>query len=175
MSRKGDWIQTFTGKQFWPLDPKPEEIDIVDIAHALSNLCRYGGHCEKFYSVAEHSYWVSKQCSNENKLWGLLHDAAEAYLVDMPKPIKKYLFEYHNIELGLEKAIAERFDLEFPIPMEVKRIDKGILICERNQIMKSPPDDWEVEDIGLEVEIQCYSPDISEWLFLTEFKELYDI
>ena len=78
-SRNGDWLQTFTGKAFFPLDPRPEEMDIFDIAHALSNLCRYGGHCNKFYSVAEHSVLVSILCrlyyGEQVALQGLLHDA----------------------------------------------------------------------------------------------------
>lgn len=57
--RAGDWMQTFTGRQFWPMDPRPEDLDILDIAHALSLLCRFGGHCQRFYSVAEHSVHVS--------------------------------------------------------------------------------------------------------------------
>ena len=82
--RNGSWLQTYTGIQFWPLDPRPEEIDIQDIAHALSLLCRFNGHCQRFYSVAEHSVHVSTILAPEFGLWGLLHDAAEAYLSDIP-------------------------------------------------------------------------------------------
>jgi hypothetical protein len=88
MKRKGDWMQTYTGRQFWPIDPRADEIDIVDIAHALSQQCRFAGHCKSFYSVATHSWHTSNVCNSENALWGLLHDAAEAYLVDLPTPIK---------------------------------------------------------------------------------------
>ncbi|MEM9149127.1 MAG: hypothetical protein AAGB19_01555 [Cyanobacteria bacterium P01_F01_bin.3] len=80
------WIQTFTGKAFWPLEPDPELICIEDIAWALAHQSRYSGHCDRFYSVAEHSLWVSGQCSPEHKLWGLLHDASEAYLSDVVRP-----------------------------------------------------------------------------------------
>lgn len=171
--RNGSWMQTYTGKKFWPLDPRPEEICIEDIAHALSLLCRYGGHCLRFYSVAEHSLHVSSLCSQENKLWALLHDAAEAYLVDIPRPIKQYLPKYEQIENKLIVAIGDKFGLpSFDIPEEVKRVDNGMLICERDQIMSTPPGDWNVEDIGLNVKIECYSPEVAESLFLMEFEFL---
>jgi uncharacterized protein len=89
-TRTGDWIQTYTGKQFWPLSPLPEDIVIEDIAHALSMQCRFGGHVRTFYSVAQHSVHVSLLVEPQYALWGLLHDAAEAYLVDLPRPIKKF-------------------------------------------------------------------------------------
>ena len=82
------FIGTFSGLRFWPLDPNPEKILIADIAHALAHQCRFGGHASKFYSVAEHSVHVSKLCLPEHALWGLLHDASEAYLVDLPRPLK---------------------------------------------------------------------------------------
>lgn len=82
------WIQTFTGKQFWPLTPKAEDVCIEDIAHALAFKCRFGGHCKTFYSVAEHSCRVAEILRPEHQLIGLLHDAAEAYLPDVAAPIK---------------------------------------------------------------------------------------
>ena len=88
--RVGDWIQTMSGVIFYPLDPRPEEIRIEDIAHALSHQCRFAGHCREFYSVAEHSVRVSRELPQEFMLWGLLHDASEAYLVDLPRPIKRW-------------------------------------------------------------------------------------
>ena len=88
-ARKGDWIQTFTGRAFYVLDPRPEDVDIEDIAHALSMQCRFAGHCREFYSVAQHSVTASWLVPPEDALWGLLHDAAEAYVVDLPRPIKR--------------------------------------------------------------------------------------
>ena len=85
VARRGGWIQTYTGRQFWPLDPRIEDIDIHDIAHALSHQCRYSGHCLRFYSVAEHSVLLSHHVAGEHMLWALLHDAWEAYLAAIPE------------------------------------------------------------------------------------------
>jgi hypothetical protein len=89
--RKGSWQQTFTGRQFWPCDPRPEDVCLEDIAHHLALMCRFGGACRVFYSVAEHSVrvaelvWDRTNGDREAALAGLLHDASEAYLVDIPK------------------------------------------------------------------------------------------
>jgi len=171
--RNGDWMQTYTGKAFWPFDPRPDEVCIEDIAHALSLLCRYGGHCKHFYSVAQHSIYVSDLCLNRNKLWGLLHDATEAYLVDLPRPIKWHLPEYRAIEERLQIVIAEKFDLCLTMPIEVKRIDNAILACERDQIMAKPPYDWQV-DIAFKVEVSInqWSPEHAEREFIKTFRKL---
>jgi hypothetical protein len=84
MDRDG-FLGTFSGLRFWPLDPEPEKILIADIAHALAHQCRFGGHASKFYSVSENSVHVSRRCAPEDALWGLLHDASEAYLVELPR------------------------------------------------------------------------------------------
>lgn len=100
-------IRTYTGILFDPFHPKIEDINIYDIAHALSNECRYAGHCSKFYSVAEHSVIISKLCSEENALTGLLHDGSEAYVKDLPRPIKhhpKFKF-YRDFSNKIQKLI----------------------------------------------------------------------
>lgn len=88
-------IRTFTDKKFYFLDIRPEHICIEDIAHSLSNICRYGGHCKQFYSVAEHSIACCDRMGNGEdasvRLWALLHDAAEAYIGDICKPLKTLL------------------------------------------------------------------------------------
>src|SRR5687767_13374438 len=96
--RKGDWICTYQGIQFWPLDPKPEDVSIIDIAHALSNVCRFGGHSRWFYSVSQHSYYVSLYTRPENALYALLHDAPESYIGDCVRPLKPYLTNFQSIE-----------------------------------------------------------------------------
>jgi hypothetical protein len=139
--RKGDWILTSTGRRFWPLDPRPEDIDIEDIAHALSHLCRYGGHCREYYSVAQHSVLVSYICPPNQALWGLLHDAAEAYLCDVPRPIKTMLPGYATMEGIVMAAIIKRFNLT-PTrePDEVRLADNVLLATEMRDLMR--PNDW---------------------------------
>lgn len=136
---RGDWMQTFTGRRFYPLDPRPDEIDPEDIAHALSLLCRYGGHVDRFYSVAEHCVLMSEWVAPENALAALLHDATEAYVVDVPRPLKRQLPDYQRIEEQVWFAIAYRFRLRLPMPFvlpaEVKVADDRILLTERNELM----------------------------------------
>jgi hypothetical protein len=169
---RGNWIQTFTGRQFWPLDPRPEEIDIRDIAHALSLLCRFGGHVERFYSVAEHSVHVATSLPEELQLWGLLHDASEAYLVDVPRPIKPYLPAYKQFEAELMSAIARRYQLPGEIPAEVHEADNRILITERNALLVAPPAPWAFEPEPLDVTIHCWEPRMAESIFLDAFHAL---
>lgn len=142
---KGNWMQLYSGRKFYPLDPKVEDIYISDIAHALSNLCRYGGHCNKFYSVAEHSVHVATLCETFfNKsiaFQGLLHDACEAYINDIPRPLKRNLPDYLKVEEQIDKVILEAFGLtEFS--KEVKIVDNSILDLERKALMSRPPEPW---------------------------------
>src|SRR6266700_4788978 len=102
---RGDWIQTAMGRKFWPMDPRSGEVFIDDIAHALSMLCRFGGHCIRFYSVAEHSVLLSRVAEPRFKLWALLHDASEAYLADVPRPVKPALVGYKDAEERVQRAI----------------------------------------------------------------------
>ena len=125
-------IVTHSGIVIDPFCPKPEQIVIIDIAHALSNMCRFAGHCDKFYSVAQHAVGVSVYCSKENALWGLLHDASEAYMVDIPTPLKRSpVFEgYRKAETAFMKCVSDAFGLPWPIPLEVCEIDNRILFTE---------------------------------------------
>jgi hypothetical protein len=156
--RFGDWMQTATGKQFWPLDPRAEEIDIEDIAHALGNLCRYGGHSRTFYSVAEHCVLMSRAVAPENAAWALLHDASEAYLVDVPRPIKPALAGYREAEERLMRAVCSRFGLPPAVPDEVKVADHQILTDERWQAMAPPPVPWSTAGTPLGVVLEFWSP-----------------
>jgi len=130
-----NWIHTFTGKKFHPLDPDPSMIDIEDIAHALSNLCRYGGHVRRFYSVAQHSCLVGGAVPERFRAWGLLHDATEAYLVDMPRPIKNEMPQYKLAETRLSHAICLRFGLDPVEPKAVKDVDTRILRNEAEALL----------------------------------------
>jgi hypothetical protein len=135
--RQGDWMQVHSGKQFWPMDPRAEEIDIGDIAHALSMICRFGGHCKKFYTVAEHSVLISYAVPEEFALYGLLHDAAEAYMLDLPAPIKRFVPDYKFYENVLQHFIFQKFGLSWPVPQEVKAADARILWNEKEALMAS--------------------------------------
>src|SRR5579872_2947230 len=91
MSNNQPWIQTASGLEFPLFEPRLDAINIEDIAHGLSMICRFTGQCARFYSVAEHSVHVSHLVPREDAAWGLLHDAAEAYLGDVASPLKKHL------------------------------------------------------------------------------------
>lgn len=139
-------ILTSTGKWFDVLNPSPSQIDLQDIASALSKLCRFGGHCRAFYSVAEHSILAAELMmqhkSSDSILirWALLHDASEAYVVDIPRPAKRQISEYIRIEDAIQRAIAERFDLPWPMPQEVHEIDNSLLSLELRAYMPEQPE-----------------------------------
>lgn len=120
-------ILTFTGKYIDPFNPKIEDIDVEDIANSLSRQCRFGGHLRWFYTVAEHSLRVAKELPDELKLTGLLHDAAEAYLLDIPRPVKMRIPGYKDAEENLLKIIMEKFGGIYPLPELVTKIDNEIL------------------------------------------------
>ncbi len=171
--RRGDWIATFTGKRFWPLDPRPEEVCIEDIAHALSMKCRFGGHCARFYSVAEHSVYVSQAVKPDLRLAALLHDAAEAYLADIPRPVKKDIPDWAHIEATVDRAIAEHFRLiggrmDFLQP-EIHVADTAICLTEGNALMGSTAD-WGLDCEPLVATIHGWPPFYAEKVFLSEFK-----
>ena len=114
----GDWMLTYSGRRFYPLDPVPDDIHILDVAHSLSNLCRFTGHCSQFYSVAQHSVLVSLNVPKGLEMWGLLHDAHEAYIGDIGRPLKRSLMAYPETRALLtwtvkllDWAIAKRFGL----------------------------------------------------------------
>lgn len=170
-----DWIQTYTGKQFWPLEPRVEDIDILDIAHALSNLCRYGGHVEQFYSVAQHCVLVSRAVPQEHALRGLLHDASEAYLIDVPRPIKRSegMAAYREAEKRLEAVIYARFGLAPDEPECIKTADNQLLRTEQRDLMKPAPAAWKDYRVGaLPETIIPWSPATARGMFIRRFREL---
>lgn len=175
-----DYIETYTGKHLYFMDPKPEDFDINDIAHALANTCRWTGHCKFFASVAEHSVAVSKLCPNE-PLAALLHDASEAYLTDIASPIKPYLQNYRAIEDGLMKAIAIKFGFKYPLSMEIKMADVQQLSTEAYHLIPSQGrpwawDVWSPDHVRPNpmkgIKPQGYGPEMAEAMFMARFKEL---
>jgi uncharacterized protein len=188
--RGGDWMQTFTGRQFWPLDPRPEEVFIEDIAHALSNMCRFGGHVQKFYSVAQHSVLCARNVlSMADKRYlkahddlelltileaaALMHDATEAYLVDVPRPIKRDLTNYAKIERRLAIVIGQRFDLPLNhLDIDVHRADENALATERRDLRGPDAADWCIVGTAWPERIVPWSPKKAERLFLAAAKQL---
>lgn len=162
---------TFTGKRFKPLEPDPDLICIEDIAHALSNISRYGGHCHRFFSVADHSIRVAERTSDKNEIWSLLHDAPEAYLGDIPAPLKQTgEFSFYNIaEKTLMDAICEKWNLPKEEPEEVKYWDLTIRATEMRDITSIPKEFWNGNDIikPLDERINPMSSDNAEIAFLT--------
>lgn len=172
--RRGDWMATHTGRMFWPLDPDPADIDIVDIAHALSNLCRYGGHTERFYSVAEHCVLMANALGEVgDRRWALLHDASEAYLVDVPRPIKGALGGYREAEAQLMRAVCTRFGLPFDMPARVREFDDRILADERAQAMTTTAQDWTLGLAPIGVELQFWRPFRAKYELLMWFGHLF--
>lgn len=170
-NRKGDWFQTYTGIKFYPYDPRPEEVFIEDIAHHLSLQCRFYGACREFYSVGQHSILVSSIVSRENALWGLLHDATEAYLGDMIRPVKLGMPQYREVEQLVMKAIADRYELEMPEPDEVKGADRILLYTERRDLLKIQRV-WSENIVLLKEVIIPWQPKLAKASFLYAFSEL---
>ena len=175
--RRGDWIQTFSGVEFYPLDPRPDEIRIEDIAHALSMLCRFTGHVRRFYSVAEHSIRVCHLCPPRAKLCALLHDASEAYLTDLPRPVKRYSdigTLYRQAEDRLMEQICAKFSLENPTEPCVELADKAMLWIEAQTLMPPHPAwlKWKSFTNGQEPPIKnTMSPAQAESEFLALYQE----
>lgn len=199
-ARDDAWILTFTGRRAWPLDPRPEDICIEDIAHALALTCRFTGHCREFYSVAQHSVLVSHYVSDQGgdaglQLAALLHDASEAYLPDVARPIKGRLLArlpdgwrfpapvrfskaeerlMDAIVLALGDVLEMTFDLANPL---IKQADIALLLSERRDLL--PPDDlcW-AKALGAEHvplwkdTILPWEPKHAETRFLAEFRQL---
>ena len=185
MSRNADeYIRTYTGRKFYALDPHPEDVDIRDIAHALSNNCRWGGHAHTFYSVAQHSLFVAYFVPT---LEALLHDASEAYIMDMPRPIKRQMPEYSAIEDRLMRCIAERFGFAYPVDKLVKAADDFALYHEKRMLFPNSEPTEVLSDAAVDFffdkrldgnffspeRIEFVQPQEVERLFIGEFAVLY--
>jgi hypothetical protein len=169
-------ITTFSGIRFWPLLPNPADIRIEDIAHALSNQCRFGGHAREFYSIAEHSVRVSQLCRPEDALWGLLHDASEAYLSDVLAPMKELpqFDAYRAAERSLQGTIATRFGLSTEQPRSVTEADRAILEIEIRDLLiptggRQPGRPPHKNKLAI---TNPWQPRIAKARFLSRFREL---
>ena len=180
--RRGDWMHTFTGKRFYLIDPRPEEVSMTDIAHALSQLCRFTGHTRRFYSVAEHCCRMYDQTDGWDtplRDWALMHDAAEAYVGDMNRPLKRGCGpvgdRFREVEENILRAVAERFGLPWPMSDEIDRLDARMLVTEGEQVFDPVPE-WLEEGIWSHVDrfrvtVQFWSPTEAEKQFLHRAQE----
>ena len=128
------WIETFSGNKVDLLQPDPQSFTLEDIFHALLNVPRFSGHTRRFYSVAMHSYNVAQLVPDHLKFEAIMHDATEAYLMDMPTPYKALLPDYRAAEENLWLGIAAKFDLPEVLDPLVKQADRVALITERNYL-----------------------------------------
>jgi hypothetical protein len=166
------WIQTYTGRQFFPLEPRAADVDVHDIAHSLALQCRFNGHCRHFYSVAEHSVRVSRVLAGRDRLWGLLHDAAEAYISDLPRPLKATAPGFRAAEDRLLEVIVTRFGLAWPMPAAVAHADDVLLATEMRDLMAPPAAAWPLGATPLDETIVPVGFAEAEQLFLARFAEL---
>ncbi|MBN1477694.1 HD domain-containing protein [Candidatus Sumerlaeota bacterium] len=191
-TRIGDWLQVHSGHALWPLDPRPEEIRIGDVAQGLSHLCRFGGQCRVFYSVAQHSVFVAEICAELardldpeaqrlNTLAGLLHDAPEAFIADVPRPVKNHLPPFHEIEARLWDVCARKWGLADPESGEplydvdlVRCGDDTALITEKRDLMAVEMR-WGLEDhlTPLARRVEPVPPEEARAMFLAEFERLH--
>lgn len=148
---KEAWMETHTGKKIYPFDIRIEDIDIGDISHSLSMKCRFGGHTKEFYSIAEHCIYCSWFIDNPDlKLFALLHDAAEAYLPDLIRPIKNHVPFLVDAEKDIIVKIMEKFVGRAPNEFErkqIKEIDNIMLLTEASQLLDNL-NDWELYGVS---------------------------
>lgn len=173
-------IQTYTGRMVDPFNLAPDDICLEDIAHALSNLCRFGGHTSGFYSVAQHSVYASRLSPPPFRAWALLHDASEAYLHDISTPIKARpeLAAYREAECRAQKSIAIRFDIPHSHLGIVKKVDAELLHFEANWLLNAPwadrilaekvNQDFEQEHSVFGDGRSCWDPEAAKVVFLDE-------
>lgn len=183
--RIGEWMHTSSGGQFFPLDPKVEDIRITDIANGLALDCRYGGQGEvtKFYSVAEHSWHIARYARSVDGmpakvcLAALLHDAPEAYLNDLPRAVKHSVGAgYDNLEHNVACAINEKYGIAQTFAdyyTYIKNLDRRIVPHEKDAIMRYPQP-WAYDQFSSlpGIVIYCFDPETAKRYFLSEYELL---
>ena len=170
----GPTILLVSGEYFDYENPEGLRFDVGDIARGLSHICRFAGQSPRFYSVAEHSVHVSRIVPPEQALAGLLHDAAEAFVGDMAKPLKVMCPDYQAVEKRVEKAVLAEFGIAMPLDPSIKEADIRMLATEQAQLMNNR-DDWghtHGRDAVEGLQIQCLSPDEAHDLFIARFEQL---
>lgn len=177
---KDTWSQTYSGRRMSILNPQPEDIYIEDIAAAISKQCRFNGHCKSFYSVGQHCIYGSelafKYYDREVAKEFLLHDATEAFVGDLVRPVKVHLPEFETIEQRFWKAIATRFNLPLLMSEECKYIDDVMVTWEKRDLLPNS-EDWpklpDISHLNLPT-LNCLSWEHVEWAYLKRYKELFD-
>jgi len=165
-------MQTFTGRVIDLTDFCEEDVRMPDIAHALSIINRFTGHSKCPYSVAQHSVMVSKIVPHEHAVWGLLHDASEAYLGDVATPLKRILPEYRELEEHIQRTIARKYGLCWPMPKEVKAADMRALMAEKRELL-TVDHDWGIDVEPAAGPILPYCWQQAKQLFEGRFKEIW--
>lgn len=172
------WIGTYTGQAFPVMNPEAHKINIHDIAHALSNSCRWTGHVRRFYSVAQHSVLVAKWLKNrdydeETQLLGLLHDASEAYISDISRPVKEHLANYGAIESRLMEVILARYKMP-ALWIAIKVADDALLVTEWRDLMRKAnrPWDYTPKAPATIAHINPWGPRCAEFMFLWTYGRL---
>jgi len=158
-----DCIRTNSGLYINVFKPTSEMICVEDIAHALASMPRFGGHLNKHYSVAQHSVRCCEAAlSLEDKKAALMHDASEAYMLDVPTPIKAKLPRYKRYEARLMDFISKHFGFEFPLSESVHTIDRYMLLFE-----------WEVLVVNERDDFECWDHSTAKAKFMEKFNELF--
>jgi len=169
------YLRCWSGERVHILNPQLHEIRIDDIAHGLAHTCRFGGQTPFFYSVAQHSVLVADMVDPKLQLWGLLHDASEAYLNDITRPLKRTLPGYAAIETKMMSAICEKFGLPLEMPVEVKRADNQMIAAEFRDLFGDAPEDylnWSDGFFAARTRVLPCSPDVAKHQFLLRFEDL---
>ena len=167
-------IMLHSGRLFDLANPEANEITIEDIAHGLAHTCRYTGQCNWFYSVAQHSVLVSQVVPQPFAFAALMHDAAEAFIGDVSRPLKSLLSEYRTLEERVEQAIFKRFGLAWPIPEEVRKADDAVMLAEMEVLMPSGMSDLAkvAGMVPAEVKILRTSPEVAKMIFMARYADL---
>lgn len=174
-----DFIPTYSGERFYYRNPQQLQVKLEDIAHGLAMNPRFGGQCQKFYSVALHSVLVSKELENQGyskkiQFYGLLHDAPEAYMGDVPAPLKKELENVKQIEENIMNVIWNALDIQHPTGEEwrkVKQADKILLYHEASELVSR--DNW-AEKVDRDYNLTSGSRKEDKERFLSRFTDLND-
>ena len=168
-----NWILSYTGKLFDLFGPDAEMIDPRDISHSLAHLCHFNGHTREFYSVAQHGCIFAELVPEEHKLMALLHDATEAYLGDMTRPLKQWMSDYRGFEDVIWMRVCERFDLALDLPASVHHADLIALATERRDLIPTDPAIWDCL-VGIEPMVETIRPWPAAEARLTYHQRLMD-